>query len=181
MNINDRMRVSDSDRDQAAAQLRDYYAEGRLTAEELDERVTATLNARTAGDLRRVMADLPSPAVVQPGPDVPPNAAQAWGLRRRRGPRVLPLVLLLLFAAILLPGGWVFFALVKVFLLFWLLVALIGLIGTALIRHRVRRVFRDRTGYVRDQGWPGAYWRGQSWRGPAWRDESRRGGNQGGW
>ena len=180
MNINDRMRVSDSDRDQVAAQLRDHYAEGRLTAEELDERVTATLNARTAGDLRRVMADLPSPAVVQPGPDVPPHAAQASGLRRRRRPRVLPLVLLLLFAAILLPGGWVFFALVKVFLLFWLLVALVGLIGTALIRHRVRRVFRDRAGYVRNQGWPGAYWRGQSWRGPTWRDESRRGGNQGG-
>ncbi len=181
MNINDRMRVSDSDRDQAAAQLRDFYAEGRLTAEELDERVTATLNARTAGDLRRVMADLPSPAVVQPGPDAPPYAARAWGLRRRRGPRVLPLVLLLLFAAILLPGGWVFFALVKVFLLFCLLVALVGLIGTALIRHRVRRVFRDRAGYLRDQRWPGAYWQGQSWRGRAWRDESRRGGDQDGW
>src|SRR5450755_3007996 len=63
MNINDRMRISDSDRDQAAAQLRDYYAEGRLTDEELDERVTAALNARTAGDLRRVMADLRSPGL----------------------------------------------------------------------------------------------------------------------
>jgi len=155
--------------------------EGRLTTEELDERVTAALNARTAGDLRRVMADLPSPAVAQPRPDVPPYGAQGWGLRRRRGPRVLPLVLLLLFAAILLPGGWVFFALVKVFLLFWLLVALVGLIGTALIRHRVRRVFRDRAGYPRDQGWPGRYWQGQSWRGPAGRDASRRGGDQGGW
>jgi len=181
MSINDRMRISDSDRDQAAAQLRDYYAEGRLTTEEMDERVTAALNARTAGDLRRVMADLPSPAVAQPRPDVPPYAARAWGLRRRRGPRVLPLVLLLLFAAILLPGGWVFFALVKVFLLFWLVVALAGLIGTALIRHRVRRVFRDRAGHLRDQGRPGSYWQGQSWRGPAWRDESRRGGDQGGW
>ncbi len=181
MNINDRMRISDSDRDQAAAQLRDYYAEGRLNSEELDERITAALNARTAGDLRRVMADLPSPAIAQPGPGVPQQAAQVWGLRRRRGPRVLPLVLLLLFAAILLPGGWVFFALVKVFLLFWLLVALAGLIGAAVFRHRVRRRFRDRAGYLRDHGWPGAYGQGQSWRGPAWRDESRRGGDQGGW
>ncbi len=181
MSVNDRMRISDSDRDQAAARLRDYYAEGRLTAEELDERVTAALNARTAGDLRRVMADLPSPALAQPGPDVPQQAAQAWGLRRRRGPRVLPLMLLLLFAAILLPGGWVFFALVKVFLLFWLLVALAGLIGAAVFRHRVRRRFRGRAGYLRDRGWPGAYWQGQSWRRPAWRDESRRGGDQGGW
>ena len=36
MNMNDRMRISDSDREHVAAQLRDYYAEGRLTAEELD-------------------------------------------------------------------------------------------------------------------------------------------------
>jgi Domain of unknown function (DUF1707) len=179
MNINDRMRISDSDRDQAAALLRDYYAEGRLTAEELDERVTAALNARTAGDLRRVMVDLPSPALTQPGPGVPQQAARTWGSRPRRGPRVLPLVLLLLLAAILLPGGWVFFALVKVFLLFWLLVALAGLLGSVLIRHRVRRGLRDRAGYLRDQGWPGAYWQGQSWRGPAWRDESRRSGDRG--
>ena len=49
MNMNDRMRISDSDRDRAAAQLRDYYAEGRLTSEELDDRVTAALSARTVG------------------------------------------------------------------------------------------------------------------------------------
>ena len=61
MNMNDRMRISDSDRDRVAAQLRDYYAEGRLTAEELDERVTAALSAKTVGDLRRLMTDLPSP------------------------------------------------------------------------------------------------------------------------
>ena len=66
MNTNDRMRISDSDRDRVAAQLRDHYAEGRLTSEELDERVTATLNARTAGDLRRVMADLPVTPAAQP-------------------------------------------------------------------------------------------------------------------
>ena len=53
MNMNDRMRIADSDRDRVAAQLRDYYAEGRLTSEELDERVTAALSAKTAGDLRR--------------------------------------------------------------------------------------------------------------------------------
>ena len=76
MNINDRMRISDSDRDQAAAQLRDYYAEGRLTAEELDERVTAALSAKTAGDLRRIMADLPSPSPTQAGaPNMPPFPA----------------------------------------------------------------------------------------------------------
>ena len=51
--------VSDADRERVTARLGDHYVEGRLTLEELDERVTATLNARTFGHLRRVMADLP--------------------------------------------------------------------------------------------------------------------------
>jgi hypothetical protein len=55
----DRIRISDADREHATARLRDYFAEGRLTREELDERITAVLTARTAGDLRRVLADLP--------------------------------------------------------------------------------------------------------------------------
>ena len=55
----DRIRVSDRDREQATVRLRDSFAQGRLTREELDERITAALNARTIGDLRRVTADLP--------------------------------------------------------------------------------------------------------------------------
>src|ERR1700742_180324 len=152
MNINDRMRISDSDRDRAATQLRDYYAEGRLNSEELDERVTAALNAKTAGDLKRLMSDLPSSAPAAGGRAYggPPGERQrptpAWGGRRRRGPRVLPILLLLLVAAILLPGGWVFFALVKVFLLFWLLIMVAGLLAGLVFRHRARRVFGGRAG-----------------------------------
>lgn len=56
---NDPIRVSDRDRERATARLRDSFAEGRLTREELDERITAVLSARTVGDLRRVTADLP--------------------------------------------------------------------------------------------------------------------------
>jgi DNA-binding PadR family transcriptional regulator len=56
---NERIRVSDRDRERATARLRDSFAEGRLTREELDERITAALSARTVGDLRRLTADLP--------------------------------------------------------------------------------------------------------------------------
>lgn len=58
----DHIRVSDGDRERATARLCDHFAEGRLTREELDERITAALTATTAGDLRRVTADLPEPA-----------------------------------------------------------------------------------------------------------------------
>ncbi|HEY0718854.1 MAG TPA: DUF1707 domain-containing protein [Streptosporangiaceae bacterium] len=165
------MRIADSDRDRAAAQLRDHYAEGRLNSEELDERVSAALSARTAGDLRRLMADLPSSAPAAAGD--PPYGSQPWGRprpvppwagRRRRGPRLLPILLLLMIAAILLPGGWVLFALLKVFLLFWLLVAVAGMFAGLVFRHRARRFFRTRAGQ-----WPGQDGRGQYWRGRDWR------------
>jgi DNA-binding PadR family transcriptional regulator len=55
----DQIRVSDADREQAVASLRDHFAEGRLTRAELDERLTIALSARTAGNLRRLLADLP--------------------------------------------------------------------------------------------------------------------------
>ncbi len=160
--MNDRIRISDSDRESAASRLRDHYAEGRLTAEELDERITATLNARTAGDLRRVMADLPGPA--QPDPQQqPPFSAPPWAFRRRRGPRLLPLALFILFAALLLPGGgFVLFAFLKVLLLIWLVIALVGVFAAFRFRHRVRGAFRDR-GDRGDRGVPGHGW------GP-WRD-----------
>ena len=177
MNLNDRIRISDSDRDRAAAQLRDYYAEGRLTTEELDERVTAALQAQTAGDLRRLMADLPSPVPAAGGPGAPSYGrvrsaaygAPPWAGRnrgRRRGPRLLPILLLLFIAAILLPGGWVFFALLKVFLLFWLLVAVAGMIAGLVFRHKARRFFRDRAGQWQGQSWGGPGGRGSQWRGP---------------
>jgi DNA-binding PadR family transcriptional regulator len=56
------IRTSEADREDATARLRDHYAEGRLSYEELGERITAALNARTFGDLRRVLADLPASA-----------------------------------------------------------------------------------------------------------------------
>src|SRR5215211_5521332 len=53
------LRVSDRERDEVTTQLRDHAAEGRLTPEELDERVERALAARTGADLDAVLADLP--------------------------------------------------------------------------------------------------------------------------
>ena len=59
--MDDRIRISDADRERVTSRLREHYAEGRLSSEELDERITAALSAKTFGDLRGVMADLPDP------------------------------------------------------------------------------------------------------------------------
>ena len=55
------MRVSDSEREAAATQLRDHAAAGRLGVEELEQRLQAALEARTRGDLATVLSDLPAP------------------------------------------------------------------------------------------------------------------------
>ena len=55
----DQIWASDADRERAVTRLGDHFAEGRLTRPELDERLTTALRARTADDLRRLMADLP--------------------------------------------------------------------------------------------------------------------------
>jgi hypothetical protein len=62
MAMDDRFRVPDADRDRVTATLRDHFAAGRLTAEELDGRLAAALSAQTFGDLRRVLAGLPQMA-----------------------------------------------------------------------------------------------------------------------
>ena len=53
------LRASDEQRERAAQEIREHFAAGRLTDEELDERVQAAYAARTEGELRSVLADLP--------------------------------------------------------------------------------------------------------------------------
>lgn len=54
------MRVSDAEREAAAAELREHFASGRLTQDELDERLAAAFVAKTHGDLKALFTDLPS-------------------------------------------------------------------------------------------------------------------------
>jgi DUF1707 SHOCT-like domain len=53
------LRASDEQRDHAAAEIREHFAAGRLTDEELNERVQAAYDARTVGDINALLADLP--------------------------------------------------------------------------------------------------------------------------
>jgi hypothetical protein len=57
------LKASDVDREQIAERLRKATAEGRLLAEELEERLEATFTARTYGELDAVVADLPGTPV----------------------------------------------------------------------------------------------------------------------
>ncbi len=143
------MRVSDADREQVAERLRDHFAAGRLTSEELDERLATALNAKTVRDLRAVMADLPEPAPVGPqAGQVPPDwrtHGPVYGYRR--GPRILPLALIALFALIVLPSaGFVLAAFLKLILLFWLVACVAGLFAAGRYRRHGHRHWQSGDG-----------------------------------
>ena len=53
-------RVSDEQRDQAAREIREHYAAGRLSEDELSERLHGVYQARTEDELRRLHSDLPA-------------------------------------------------------------------------------------------------------------------------
>jgi DUF1707 SHOCT-like domain len=69
------VRVGDADREAVAAQLREHYADGRLTLEELNERLDQAFAAKTKADLNIVMRDLPQ--AMRPGAGLP-YAGTGW-------------------------------------------------------------------------------------------------------
>jgi hypothetical protein len=56
------LRASDAERERTATLLRDHAAAGRLTPEELDERLDGAYAARTVGELEALAHDLPADA-----------------------------------------------------------------------------------------------------------------------
>jgi len=83
-----RMRASDADRERTTTLLREHHAQGRLTAEEFDDRLDRAFAAKTLGELDALLADLPGidlyrlPAAgIRPAPPGAsrPRAARAGG------------------------------------------------------------------------------------------------------
>ena len=93
---NRNLRVSHQDRDEVAEQLRVAAGDGRLTADELDERLETALTARTYGELEAVLADLPASASGRPAPAPAAEAKDlvalkiAHGVIKRDGRWVVP-------------------------------------------------------------------------------------------
>ena len=100
-------RASDVDRDAAAGLLNEAFAEGRLTADEHDQRLSAAYAARSWQQLHQLTADLPTPPgaadrmapTVSAGPDlcllcalliVCPPAGIAWWLMSRHRRQIPP-------------------------------------------------------------------------------------------
>ena len=94
--MDDHLRISDTERERAAADLGEHYAQGRLTTGEHAERLDRIWAARTRGELGPVFADLPGPAV----------ATAPARVRRRSGPpRGFPLIPVLVVGLLLVTVG----------------------------------------------------------------------------
>jgi len=67
----DSIRVSDAERDATMRTLGDHAAVGRLTLDELEDRASRALAAKTRGELAALTSDLPQEAAQADPPDVP--------------------------------------------------------------------------------------------------------------
>ena len=90
------VRIADSDRERAMADLAMHYTDGRLDHEEYDERLDAVWTARTRADLAVLFSDLPRPAVAYP----PVKPAPQRSRSRSRVP-LLPVLALLIALSII--------------------------------------------------------------------------------
>ena len=92
------------------------------------------------------MADLPGPVPAPPRPAPPPRPAgpPPW-VAHRRGPRLMPLLMLVALVALLAPagGGWLVLGLFKVVLMVWLVGCLVGAFALAGYRRKVRRYWHQ--------------------------------------
>ncbi|MER5319147.1 DUF1707 SHOCT-like domain-containing protein [Streptosporangium roseum] len=154
MTTRDDLRIGDAERDAAVTALREHYAQGRLTHEELDERIELTLSARTGRELALTSADLPD--LYGPRPEDRDGPALGWDPRdsgwagpwhgrhgrgprrgghhpaawhrhrpgRRGGPPAVPFLILILVAGVATAGFWT----LKFVFFAWLAMAVVGML-----------------------------------------------------
>jgi hypothetical protein len=79
------LRIGDAERDVTTRQLRECFAQGRLTIDEFNDRLGKALSATTQPELDRLTQDLP-PAMPSPAP-LPHTAGYRGDLRYAYDPR----------------------------------------------------------------------------------------------
>src|SRR5215212_8205132 len=93
------IRLSDAEREAAAADLGEHFAQGRLTADEHAERLEQVWAARTRGEVAPIFRDLPGPYGAVAAPAV--TADRYWNAGMRPFRRGVPAPLLVVLAALI--------------------------------------------------------------------------------
>ena len=106
------VRIGDAERDGAITALSEHFAAGRLSREELDERVEQAMSARFDADLTPLLADLPVPAPAQPrkAPPAPPAVQLVWAL--------MPMLLVaVVVVALVTSSPWILWTMFWIFMM----------------------------------------------------------------
>lgn len=158
------VRVGDAERDAAAAQLREHYTVGRLTLDELNERLDQVFAARTRADLSAVTRDLPYVSAPSAGtPAGSSRLAAASGESGRDGRfsgtgRGGPLGAGLAYLIPALVAMWGLFILAGLFAFGFGPGRPVGILFFLAALAVIRRLFGRRRGYARRGGRCGRRW-----------------------
>ena len=113
------LRMSDAERERAAAELAEHYAQGRLSAEEHSERLDQVWAARTRGELAPIFSDLPGHRTPTYGS---PRVSRLPG-RERRGRRGIPMPVLVVLGILVVVTVVSHLPIILLGLLVWFLLA----------------------------------------------------------
>ncbi|MGW4064139.1 DUF1707 SHOCT-like domain-containing protein [Amycolatopsis sp. NPDC004747] len=129
-----RIRAADADRERVATAVQHAGSEGRLTLEEVEERLTRVYAARFTDELAALTTDLPRPAPPRPGFPLTRDALRRHPALRLHLAVVVAIAAVVLVRWVVLGAGFFWPA----FPMFWLAVSF-------LVHARVR-AFRERPG-----------------------------------
>lgn len=117
------IRLSDAERDAAAADLGEHFAQGRLTADEHDDRLEQVWRAKTRGELAPIFRDLPSRYAVVGAPATTGAEPGYWSTGLRPSRRGVPAPLLVVLAVLVVLSAVAHFPFVLLgFAVFWFVV-----------------------------------------------------------
>jgi hypothetical protein len=141
--VDQTIRLSDAERDAAAADLGEHFAQGRLTADEHAERLEQVWSAKTRGEVAPIFRDLPSPYAAVAAP-VPDGDQRYWNAGLRPFRRGVPAPLLVVLAVLIVLSAIAHLPLFLLgFAVFWFVV----------LRHRGPRRAYAAERFGRHPGW----------------------------
>ena len=107
------LRAADADRERISERLRQSHAEGRLDLDEFQQRLERCYEAKTVGELDKLVRDLP-------GPDErDQQASLAWLMPRRWPLAPLAPILLTLIVISAIAGHGLFWLWIPLMFVFW--------------------------------------------------------------
>ncbi|WP_329052312.1 DUF1707 domain-containing protein [Amycolatopsis sp. NBC_01488] len=131
-----RIRAADADRERVATAVQTAGSEGRLTLEEVEERLADVYRARFTDELTELTADLPRPAPPRPGFPLSRAALRRHPALRLHFAVVVAIAVVAIVRWVVLGAGF-----------FWPAVPMFWLAVSLFVHARVRSV-RERSGSV---------------------------------